>query len=170
MAHKPEPIIETEDVDLGAEVIHVGDGQRLTEELADTVADQLAQTGRERSMANLVPGRKSLSGEGQHSPVVQARVPVDVRDELEELAGVQGQKPSKFVRKALEDSIAFYVVWEQQFDGVQWDWVRFDKALPLEQASQMFDDVVRIAGHLGYRRVQIRHGREHVVEEWPKAG
>ena len=170
MAHKPEPIIETEDVDLDAEVIHVGDGQRLTEELADTVADQLAQSGRERSMANLIPGRKSLTGEGETSPVVQARVPVDVRDELEELARTNGQKRAKFVRKALEDSIAFYVVWEQQFDGVQWDWVRFDKALPLEKASQMFNDFVRIANHLGYRRVQIRHGRDHVVEEWPKAG
>lgn len=170
MARKPDPIIETEDVDLGAEVIHVGDGQRLTEELADTVADQLAQSGRERSMANLIPGRKSLSGKGKHSPIVQARVAEDVHNELEELARANGQKPSKFVRQAVEDSIAFYVLWEQQFDGSHWEWVRLNKPLPLEQASQLFDNFKRIAGPLGYRRVQIRHGRDHVVEEWPKAG
>ncbi|MFD6197209.1 hypothetical protein ACFWE3_10945 [Mycobacteriaceae bacterium NPDC060252] len=81
MSNKPEPIIDDEDIDLDAEEIHVN-GQRLTEEMAEAIADEAARVSRERSNANLIPGRKSLSGEGKHSPTVQTRVPQWVKDEL----------------------------------------------------------------------------------------
>ncbi|QDF69398.1 hypothetical protein [Mycobacteroides chelonae] len=79
MSRKEEPIILDEDVDLDDEVVTVDD-ERLTN--ADALADEAARVSRERSNANLIPGRKSLSGEGQHSPTVQTRVPQWVKDEL----------------------------------------------------------------------------------------
>ena len=36
--NRPEPIIDDEDIDLDAEVIHVGDGVRLTDELTDELS------------------------------------------------------------------------------------------------------------------------------------
>ncbi len=48
----------------------------------------------------------------------------------------------------------------------EWHWVRFDKALTPEQAEEMFKHFSRIAPTHGYRRVQIRHGRDEVVKEW----
>ncbi|WP_269749119.1 hypothetical protein [Mycobacterium sherrisii] len=38
----PKPIIDDEDIDLDAEVIHVN-GQRLTNELAEQIADEAAR-------------------------------------------------------------------------------------------------------------------------------
>jgi hypothetical protein len=70
------------------------------------------------------------------------------------------------VRRAVVQSVAFYVLWEQVFDGDEWQWVRFDKALTPEQAEEMFKHFSRIAPTHGYRRVQIRHGRDEVVKEW----
>ncbi|PVA66198.1 hypothetical protein [Mycobacteroides abscessus] len=81
MSRKEVPEIIDEDIDLDAEVVTV-DGQRLTNADADALADEAARVSRERSNANLIPGRKSLSGEGQHSPTVQTRVPQWVKDEL----------------------------------------------------------------------------------------
>ncbi|MFA4084806.1 DNA-binding protein [Mycobacteroides salmoniphilum] len=81
MSRKEEPMIIDEDVDLDDEVVTV-DGKRLTNADADALADEAARVSRERSNANLIPGRKSLSGEGQHSPTVQTRVPQWVKDEL----------------------------------------------------------------------------------------
>ncbi|WP_188113088.1 hypothetical protein [Mycobacterium simiae] len=40
---KPEPIIADEDIDLDVEVIHVN-GQRLTNALADAIAEEIAHT------------------------------------------------------------------------------------------------------------------------------
>lgn len=81
MSRKEQPVILDEDVDLDDEVVTV-DGQRLTNADADALADEAARVSRERSNANLIPGRKSLSGEGKHSPTVQTRVPQWVKDEL----------------------------------------------------------------------------------------
>jgi hypothetical protein len=52
MARKPEPIIDDKDIDLDAEVIHVG-GRRLTEELADQIAEETART----SQGEVLPAR-----------------------------------------------------------------------------------------------------------------
>jgi len=56
--------------------------------------DATPQAGRERSNQNLVPGRKSLTGEqGKHSPVVNVRVTEHTRDGLREVRRQQRQQP-----------------------------------------------------------------------------
>lgn len=52
-----------EDVDLDVEEVHLRDGQRLTNELAEHLARQTLVGGARRR--NLVPGRKSLTGESR---------------------------------------------------------------------------------------------------------
>lgn len=81
MTRKEDPIIIDKDIDLDTEVVTV-DGERLTNDDADAMAERLA--ARERSNANLAltNGRPSLSGDGKHSPTVQTRVPQWVKDEL----------------------------------------------------------------------------------------
>ena len=54
----------------------------------------------------------------------------------------------------------------RRYDGDEWQWDRFDKALTPEQAEEMFKHFSRIAPTHGYRRVEIRHGRDEVVKEW----
>lgn len=54
-----------EDVDLEEEDVRLLDGRRLTDELADKIArDAVSEAGRR----NLIPGGKSLAGDGSHSP------------------------------------------------------------------------------------------------------
>lgn len=94
MSRKEDPIIIDKDIDLDAEVVTV-DGQRLTNADADALADEAARVSRERSNANLIPGRKSLSGEGKHSPTVQTRVAQWVKDELIAEAAELGYKTDR---------------------------------------------------------------------------
>jgi hypothetical protein len=100
------------------------------------------------------------------TPVLAIRLPESLRNELVHSAEVQGATPSEMVRRAVVDSVSFYVLWEQTFDGDEWQWVRFDKALTPAQAEEMFNHFSRLALTHGYRRVQIRHGRDEVVKEW----
>jgi predicted HicB family RNase H-like nuclease len=104
MARKPTPIIDDEDIDLDAEVIHVN-GRRLTNELAEHMAIEAERTSRERSNANLIPGRKSLSGGRKHSPIVQVRVSITTRDKLAEIAKSQGVSVSKLSRRVLDEFV-----------------------------------------------------------------
>lgn len=110
MSSEREPIIDDVDIDLDAEQIHIN-GVRLTEELADEIADETARVSRERSNANLIPGRKSLSGDGTTSPTVQTRVPQWVKDELVAEAAELGYKTArsdgdgKLVQKILTEHV-----------------------------------------------------------------
>jgi hypothetical protein len=90
-----------EDIDLAEEEIIV-DGERLTDERADAIAEDVLAKVRAR---NLIPGGKSLSGGGKHSPVVQARVPEDVRARLEAIAERRGVRPSRLLREAIDQFI-----------------------------------------------------------------
>jgi hypothetical protein len=76
----------------------------------------------------------------------------------------QSHQPS--IAFGVVDSVSCYVLWEQTFDGDEWQWVRFDKALPAEQAEEVFNHLSRIALAHSHRRVQIRHGHDEVVKEW----
>jgi|GEM_PF-761368 len=155
-----------EDVDLEQEAIYV-EGQRLTEERADQrVGEVLAQV----RARNLVPGGKSLSGDGKHSPVVQVRVSEATHAGLQQLAEARKASVSRLARQALEDSVGYFVCWEQQFDGGEWELVRLNKSLPMEQAQLTFHHFVRIGRSHGYRSVQIRRGRDEIVEEWRAGG
>ncbi len=104
------------------------------------------------------------------TPVLAIRLPESLRNELTHSAEFQGATASEMVRRAVADSVAFYVVWEQTFDSDEWQWVRFDKALTPQGAEEMFEHFSRLARIHGYRRVQIRHGRDEVVKEWVAAG
>lgn len=90
-----------EDIDLAEEEIIV-DGQRLTDERADEItADVLAKV----RARNLIPGGKSLSGDGTHSPIVQTRVPAELRAKLQQIAERRGVRTSKLLREAIDQFI-----------------------------------------------------------------
>ncbi|MFC7620945.1 hypothetical protein [Microlunatus sp. GCM10028923] len=75
-------------------------GEELTDSRAEQIAQEALAAVRRR---NLVPGRKSLTGDGKHSPVVQFRVPGPVREALEAQAEREGLTRSKLARKALDE-------------------------------------------------------------------
>lgn len=87
------------DIDLDEEQF-IYRGERLTEARAEEIAAEALREARNR---NLIPGRKSLSGDGSHSPTVQYRVPNDVRERAERLAKRTGSTVSKIGRIALEE-------------------------------------------------------------------
>lgn len=91
------------DVDLDAEVVRLKDGRRLTNELAEQIAEETLAEARRR---NLVPGRKSLSGVGIHSPRVQFRLPDSLRSAAEKRAAEEGVSLSVLARQALERYLA----------------------------------------------------------------
>jgi len=53
--------------------------------------------------ANLVPGGKSLSGDGSHSPVIRVRVSKELHATLTAMASDRGCGISKLVREILAD-------------------------------------------------------------------
>lgn len=86
------------DVDLDHEIVRDRQGKRITEtRAAQIAADALHQAG---------VGRPSLTGPGQRSPEVKARVPAELRDRLHETADQRGVSASELVREALEDYLA----------------------------------------------------------------
>lgn len=78
-------------------------GEELTDDRAEEIAEDAIKTIRER---NLIPGGKSLSGGGRHSPLVQFRVPADLRRRLDERAEAEHRSASKIARDALERYLA----------------------------------------------------------------
>lgn len=92
--------VEVSDVDLDKEAVFVN-GERLTDERVEEMAAESVRLARARE-ANLVPGGKSLSGDGTHSPIMQTRVPAAVRDQLQEIAKRRGVGTSKLLREAID--------------------------------------------------------------------
>ncbi len=90
------------DLDLDEEEFILKDGRRLTNELADQIAEETLAEVRRR---NLIPGGKSLSGGGVHSPRVQFRVPEELRTQAEQVAEDEGVSLSALARHALEDYV-----------------------------------------------------------------
>jgi predicted HicB family RNase H-like nuclease len=84
------------DVDLAKEDLRLADGTRLTDELAEEVADQVLHS----------VGRPSLSGRRERSPQIAFRVPSATRDRAAEVAGREGKTISELAREALEDRLA----------------------------------------------------------------
>lgn len=95
--------VEVSDVDLTQEAVYVN-GERLTDERVERMAAESVRLARARE-ANLVPGGKSLSGDGTHSPIVQTRVPVGVRMRLQAIAQRRGVRTSKLLREAIDQFI-----------------------------------------------------------------
>ena len=94
---------QVQDVDLEREEVRLKDGRRLTPELAEQLAREGVAEARRR---NLIPGRKSLSGDGSHSPRVQFRLPEDLREAAEARADEEGVSLSVLAREALEHYLA----------------------------------------------------------------
>ena len=90
-------------IDLDREEFILRDGRRLTEELAEQLAREGVAEARRR---NLIPGRKSLSGQGQHSPTIRVRVPEQLREKAEQRAATEGLSLSALTREALEHYLA----------------------------------------------------------------
>lgn len=97
----PDTVVE--DVDLDEEDVRLPDGRRLTNELAEQLAREGLKEARRR---NLIPGRKSLAGDGSHSPRVQFRLPESLRVAAEAKAKAEGVSLSVLAREALEHYLA----------------------------------------------------------------
>lgn len=95
------------DLDADTEVVFVA-GKRMTNADFDELAEHLENRDRsnDRSLANLIPGRKSLSGGSTHSPVLNVRVSETTRQRLEELSQTRGESVSKLARQAIDAYIA----------------------------------------------------------------
>jgi Ribbon-helix-helix protein, copG family len=84
------------DIDLDRDDIRLADGTRLTPQVASQIADN----------ARRAAGRPSLSGPGQHSPQVSARVPAELRAAAERQARREGKSVSQLIRELLERYLA----------------------------------------------------------------
>ena len=89
-------------LDLDEEEFILKDGRRLTNDLAEQIAEETLAEVRRR---NLIPGGKSLSGGSVHSPRVQFRVPEELRTQAERVAEDEGVSLSALARHALEDYV-----------------------------------------------------------------
>ncbi len=81
---------------------HLLDGRVLTEELMDALADEAAASG---PPAGLIPGGKSLSGDGSHSPRVVVTLPRPVHEKVVAAAHAENMSVSKYVRRLIESSL-----------------------------------------------------------------
>jgi predicted HicB family RNase H-like nuclease len=82
-----------EEVDLDKVEVRLPDGRRLTERLAEELAeDKIRRRG----------GRPSLSGRAAESPQLGVRLSPDLHRRVRERAAAEGKKPSQIVREALE--------------------------------------------------------------------
>jgi hypothetical protein len=85
------------DVDLDKEEIYLADGRRLTEQVAEEIAERALARHR---------GRPSVSGGGRRTPTLTVRVPQPTRDALEKLAKSQGKRLADISREALDEYIS----------------------------------------------------------------
>jgi hypothetical protein len=86
------------DIDLDVEVVLDADGSRITESRAQEIAKE--------AIAEYYAGRPSLSTPRQQSPELKARVPVELRDRVQEEAKRRGITQSELLREALEQFLA----------------------------------------------------------------
>ncbi|WP_428341101.1 ribbon-helix-helix protein, CopG family [Mycobacterium sp.] len=91
---------EVSDIDLSREDFQFH-GQQLTEQCAEQMAEKVFHRP-----DNLIPGGKSLSGNNEHSPVVQARVPAAVHAKLQVIADRRQVSLSKLLREAIDQFVA----------------------------------------------------------------
>lgn len=82
------------DIDLNEEVVLDRDGQRITEERAQQIAEETLNEVRR--------GRPSLTAPGMHSPHVSFRVPEQLHRNAVAAAEARGTSVSALAREALE--------------------------------------------------------------------
>jgi hypothetical protein len=85
------------DIDLDIEEVRLSDGTWLTEAGAEELAEQMLARR---------PGRPSVTGATIRTPSLMIRVPVQVREALESIAGAQGRRLADVSRDALAEYAA----------------------------------------------------------------
>ena len=100
------PASPVSDIDLDTEEFRLGGGSRLAEQRAAEA--ETAEANRTRQIENLKLGRKSLTGEGQHSPLLQVRLPHDLDSRVDDIAADQNVSASAIARRALGQYPAAY--------------------------------------------------------------
>jgi hypothetical protein len=89
------------DIDLDTEEIYLADGRRLTNELAEEIAqDALAHHRQVRGR-----GRPSITGGQERTPNLTVRVTPSTRAALEQIAAAQGRRLADVGRDALDEYI-----------------------------------------------------------------
>lgn len=91
------------DPDGPAGPLHLPDGRALTRETVDDLADLAERNG---PPAGLVPGGKSLSGDGTHSPRVQVVLARDTAEKVRVAAQSEGMSVSRWIRRLVERNVA----------------------------------------------------------------
>lgn len=84
------------DIDLDTEVVLLADGTRLTNELAEAIAEDAIARHR---------GRPSITGASEHTPRMTLRVPERTRHALQEIASRQGRRLADVGREALDEYV-----------------------------------------------------------------
>jgi hypothetical protein len=83
-------------IDLDAEPVYLSDGTRLTEDLAEELAEEVLRSA----------GRPSLSSRGQRSPQLRLSVPAELDLRLRSRAARENRTISELTREALERYLA----------------------------------------------------------------
>lgn len=84
------------DIDLDTEDITLPDGSRLTQATVDEIVDRVHRRH---------PGRPSVSGGRERTPVMSVRVSRAARAALEKIASAQDRRLADVSREALDDYI-----------------------------------------------------------------
>jgi hypothetical protein len=85
-------------INLDVEDVRLADGSRLTETIAQDLADQVVRaSGR---------GRPSLTAPGERSPQLRLSVPEQLRDDLRARADAEHRSVSELAREAIERYLA----------------------------------------------------------------
>ena len=82
-----------ESVDLDQTEVRLPDGRRLTEDLAEELAEDTIQRG---------VGRPALSRSGDRARSIGVRLPPELDRRVRDRADAEGKRPSQIVREALE--------------------------------------------------------------------
>ncbi len=86
------------DIDLDVEEIYEPNGNRLTEQRAQDIAEE--------TLATVRRGRPSLRRGSVHSPQISVRVTEAIRDQTAQRARAEGRTVSELTREALERYLA----------------------------------------------------------------
>jgi hypothetical protein len=85
------------DVDLNVEEVYLANGTRLTDEVAERMAEEaLAKHPGRR-------GRPTITGGPEHTPRITVRVAPETRKALEMIAAKEGRRLTDVSRDALDD-------------------------------------------------------------------
>jgi len=95
-------VTEVVDLDIDALNLHDALGNPITEESLERDAEEAERQQR----AGLIPGGKSLSGDGSHSPVFQVTLGADTARKLRAKAAQDGTSVSKCLRSMVERDLA----------------------------------------------------------------